>query len=45
MMSSRAGVGLGGASGLKPGKPRRSKKKKGNAPARTSKSGNGKRIR
>ncbi len=31
--------------GLKPGKPRRSKKKKGNYPARTSRSGNGKRIR
>ena len=29
----------------KVGKPRQSKKKKGNAPARTSRSGNGKRIR
>lgn len=44
-MASRAGVGLGGAAGLKPGKPRRSKKKKGNAPGKTSRSGNGKRIR
>jgi len=44
-MYNRTGVGLGGAAGMKPGKPRRSKKKKGNAPARTSKSGNGKRIR
>jgi len=45
-MSGRAGVGLvGGIRGLKPGKPRRSKKKKGNAPSRTSSSGNGKRIR
>jgi hypothetical protein len=31
--------------GLKPGRPRRSKKNKGNKPARTSRSGNGKRIR
>jgi hypothetical protein len=31
--------------GLKPGKPRQSKKGKGNQPARTSRSGNGKRIR
>ncbi len=29
----------------KVGKPRRSKKGKGNAPSRTSRSGNGKRIR
>ena len=31
--------------GLKPGKPRRSKKKKGNAPSKTSHCGNGARIR
>ena len=30
---------------IKIGSPRKSKKKKGNAPARTSKRGNGKRIR
>ena len=30
---------------IKIGSPRRSKKKKGNAPARTSKCGNGRRIR
>ena len=30
---------------IKVGSPRKSKKKKGNAPARTAKSGNGKRIR
>ena len=30
---------------IKIGSPRRSKKKKGNAPARTSKCGNGKKIR
>jgi len=30
---------------IKVGSPRRSKRKKGNAPARTSRSGNGKRIR
>jgi len=30
---------------MKVGSPRRSKKKKGNAPAKTSSSGNGKRIR
>jgi len=30
---------------IKTGSPRRSKRKKGNAPARTSKSGNGRRIR
>lgn len=45
-MAGRAGVGLGNdIKGLKPGKPRRSKKKKGNAPARTSRRGNGTRIR
>ncbi len=45
-MAGRAGVGLGNdVRGLKPGKPRRSKRKKGNLPARTSKRGNGKRIR
>jgi hypothetical protein len=45
-MAGRAGVGLGGdLKGLKPGKPRSSKKKKGNPPARTSRSGNGKKIR
>ena len=45
-MATRAGVGLGNEiRGLKPGKPRRSKKKKGNAPSRTSRSGNGKKIR
>jgi len=45
-MATRAGVGLGSdLKGLKPGKPRRNKKKKGNAPARTSRSGNGKKIR
>ena len=45
-MAGRAGVGLGNDNrGLKPGKPRRSKKKKGNAPARTSKRGNGTKIR
>ena len=45
-MAGRAGVGLGNdVRGLKPGKPRHSKKKKGNAPSRTSRSGNGKRIR
>jgi len=45
-MAGRAGVGLSsGIRGLKPGKPRRSKKKKGNAPARTSRRGNGTRIR
>jgi len=44
-MASRAGVGLGGAGGLKPGKVRQSKKKKGNPPGRTSRSGNGKKIR
>jgi hypothetical protein len=31
--------------GLKPGRPRRSKKNRGNKPARTSRRGNGKRIR
>jgi len=31
--------------GLKPGKPRHSKKKKGNAPSKTSRSGNGSRVR
>ena len=30
---------------IKIGTPRKSKRKKGNAPARTSKSGNGRRIR
>tara|TARA_Y100001938_G_C7776875_1_gene276027 strand:+ start:362 stop:499 length:138 start_codon:yes stop_codon:yes gene_type:complete len=30
---------------IKVGSPRKAKKKKGNAPARTSKKGNGKRIR
>ncbi len=30
---------------IKVGSPRRSKKKKGNAPARTARCGNGKRIR
>ena len=30
---------------IKVGSPRKSKKKRGNAPARTSKTGNGKRIR
>ena len=30
---------------IKVGSPRKSKKRKGNAPARTSKRGNGKRIR
>jgi hypothetical protein len=44
-MANRAGIGLGGASGLKPGKPRRLKKKKGNPPGKTSRSGNGKKIR
>lgn len=45
-MAGRTGVGLGNdIRGLKPGKPRRSKKKKGNAPARTSRRGNGARIR
>ncbi len=33
------------ANRVKVGSPRRSKKKKGNAPARTSKTGSGKRIR
>tara|TARA_Y100001963_G_scaffold17761_1_gene21974 strand:- start:7188 stop:7319 length:132 start_codon:yes stop_codon:yes gene_type:complete len=33
------------ANRIKAGSPRRSKKKKGNAPARTSKTGNGKKIR
>ena len=33
------------ANRVKVGSPRRSKKKKGNAPARTSKCGNGRRIR
>ena len=31
--------------GMNEGRPRRSKKKKGNAPAKTSRSGNGKRVR
>jgi hypothetical protein len=45
-MAIRSGVGnKTDIRGLKPGKPRRSKGKKGNAPARTSRSGNGKKIR
>ena len=44
-MVVRAGIGRNDDKGLKPGKPRHSKKKKGNTPARTSRSGNGKRIR
>ncbi len=31
--------------GMTEGRPRRSKKKKGNAPAKTSRSGNGKKLR
>jgi hypothetical protein len=30
--------------GLKPGKPRHSKKKKGNAPSKTARRGNGKKL-
>ena len=45
-MASKTNVGNKAmVRGLKPGKPRRSKKKKGNSPGRTSRSGNGKRIR
>ena len=45
-MAGRTGVGNKAmVRGLKPGKPRRSKKRKGNPPARTSRSGNGKKIR
>ncbi len=45
-MASKTNVGNKGMiRGLKPGRPRRSKKSKGNTPARTSRSGNGKRIR
>ena len=45
-MAIRSGVGNKREfRGMKPGKPRRSKPKKGNAPSRTSRSGNGKKIR
>ena len=42
---SRKGHDPSVANRIKIGSPRKSKKKKGNAPARTSKSGSGKRIR
>ncbi len=46
IMATRAGVGLGSdLRGLKPGKSRHSKKKKGNAPSKTARCGNGKKIR
>ena len=45
-MATHGGVGLGNdIKGLKPGKARTSKRRKGNAPARTTKRGNGKKIR
>jgi hypothetical protein len=45
-MATHGGVGLGNdIKGLKPGKARRSKKKKGNAPSKTARCGNGKKIR
>lgn len=45
-MAGRTSVGSKNMiKGLKPGRPRRSKKSKGNKPARTSRSGNGSRVR
>tara|TARA_Y100000593_G_scaffold93645_1_gene189305 strand:+ start:1318 stop:1452 length:135 start_codon:yes stop_codon:yes gene_type:complete len=44
-MAKKKGYDPSVANRIKVGSPRRSKKKKGNTPARTSRTGNGKRIR
>lgn len=44
-MAKKRGYDPSVANRIKVGSPRSSKKKKGNAPAKTSKRGNGKRIR